>query len=104
MLYGFINMLLHPDTLPYANFENIHNIYIRPLFVDYLFQLHRPHQDFITASYCHYNHYCHFGIIISVYFSYRAVQNNYNQLVTFLESFQAITLVLYFGITIGYLD
>ena len=62
MLYGFINMLLHPDTLPYANFENIHNIYIRPLFVDYLFQLHRPHQDFITASYCHYG-------IISQYIS-----------------------------------
>ena len=30
-------------------------------------------------------------IIMSVDFSYRTVQNNYNQLVTYLESFQAIT-------------
>ena len=29
-------------------------------------------------------------------FSYKAVQNNYNQLVTYLESFQAITIVFVF--------
>ena len=33
------------------------SFYLRPLFVECLFQLHRPHQDFATASYYHYNHY-----------------------------------------------
>ena len=66
---------------------------IRPLFVYYLFQLHRPHQDIATASYCNYTHY---GVIIGVNFSYRVVQNNFNLLVTCLESFQAITIIFVF--------
>ena len=38
-------------------------VLIRPLFLDYLFQLHRPHQDLATASYCRYSYFFHYGII-----------------------------------------
>ena len=65
------------------------NSVIRLLFVDYLFQLHRPHQDIATVSYVIMTSY-----LIDI--SYRAVKNNYNQLVTYLESFQAITIVFVF--------
>ena len=35
-------------------------------------------------------------IVFSVDFSYRAVQNNYNQLVNYFESYQAIAIVFVF--------
>ena len=59
----------------YFNRNFVLSVFVLTTFVDYFFQLHRPYQDFVTASYCHYNYFCHYGIIISVDFSYRSADD-----------------------------
>ena len=60
-----LHMTLHDDCSKRLPGLRTWLLYIRPLLVGKLFQLHSPHQIWLPHEYCHC---CHYYVIISTYF------------------------------------